>query len=565
MHSLAKLSPLKSPRTLVAAGACLAACLVSSPPLFADDTGGYFDGHHFSNRQEDDQGFDHRDHRNKIGAVFYIYLENHNFTQPASDTSAPNQILGCPAAPYINGLITPGNPNAADVSYATAYHNVLATPSGNNPSIHPSEPNYIWQECGSNLGIFNDNDPYGSGGSVAAIATYLANNPTVSGQNLSGLLQAAGIPWRTYQEDTNLLDSAGGNFNELNQGVTITNTPVTDPSKLTVPLVSFSGTASPPPPGATYQEYTNAYNGSHQYNFACKHDGTLFFVDTNGGDDRTTANVEAKYYRPLQELQYDLDHDSVGRYNIITPDQYNDMHSTLSGGFVYHGVSYTGDLSNIAQGDNFLSIVVPQIMASKAYKRNGVIVIWNDETEGTNQNDFSHTMVEIIISPLAKGNAYASSKDYTHSSDLNTLQKIFQVTGNTPTGFLNDATNPSPDGTFDLSDMFKPGVIPKSIPNVSITVSPVMYNYQSHSATQTISVTNLLSATIPGPVNVAFEDLTPGVKLVNTSGTSDEGPYVTVVPSNSSLAPGASASVTLQFKVPDFKGIAYDAHEVHLP
>jgi len=46
MHSLAKLSPLKSPRTLVAAGACLAACLVSSPPLFADDTGGYFDGHH---------------------------------------------------------------------------------------------------------------------------------------------------------------------------------------------------------------------------------------------------------------------------------------------------------------------------------------------------------------------------------------------------------------------------------------------------------------------------------------------------------------------------------------
>jgi hypothetical protein len=135
--------------------------------------------------------------------------------------------------------------------------------------------------------------------------------------------------------------------------------------------------------GATYQQYTNAYNGSHQYNFACKHDGTLFFVATNGGDDPTTANVEAKYYRPLQQLQDDLDHDTVARYNLITPDQYNDMHSGLSTPFVYNGVTYAGDLGNIAQGDNFLSIIIPKIMASKAYKRNGVIVIWNDETIGT--------------------------------------------------------------------------------------------------------------------------------------------------------------------------------------
>ena len=38
----------------------------------------------------------------------------------------------------------------------------------------------------------------------------------------------------------------------------------------------------------------------------------------------------------------------------------------------------------IAQGDNFLSMIVPQIMASQAYKNNGAIVIWYDETEGAN-------------------------------------------------------------------------------------------------------------------------------------------------------------------------------------
>ena len=128
------------------------------------------------------------------------------------------------------------------------------------------------------------------------------------------------------------------------------------------------------------------------------------------------------------------------------------MHTALSTPFVYRGVSYTGNLSNIAQGDNFLSIVVPQIMASEAYRRNGVIVIWNDETEGANADDFTHTSVEIVISRLAKGNAFASSKDYTHSSDLRTMQEIFGVTGG---GLLNDAANAN-----DLSDMFVPGSVP---------------------------------------------------------------------------------------------------------
>jgi hypothetical protein len=132
-------------------------------------------------------------HATQIGDVFYIALENHNFTQPASDTSAPPQLFGNSAAPYLNSLITPGNLNAAQVSYATAYHNVLATPSGNNPSIHPSAPNYIWSEGGSNFGIFNDNTPFEPNGRNQG------NTP-----NLSGLLQKAGISWKSYQEDIDL-------------------------------------------------------------------------------------------------------------------------------------------------------------------------------------------------------------------------------------------------------------------------------------------------------------------------------------------------------------------------
>jgi len=151
-----------------------------------------------------------------INHVFVIDMENHNFAQPSSDTSAPGQILNSPAAPYLNSLITSGNPNAAHVSYASAYHNVLATPSGNNPSIHPSEPNYIWQEAGDNFGVLNDNDPFLNPGGTNQDAP-----------NLSGLLQNAGISWKSYQEDIDLTSDKSD---------------VLPQDQWTVPLSSFSGT-----------------------------------------------------------------------------------------------------------------------------------------------------------------------------------------------------------------------------------------------------------------------------------------------------------------------------------
>ena len=287
----------------------------------------------------------------------------------------------------------------------------------------------------------------------------------MSGQHLTGLLQTAGVTWKSYQEDTNLLNTNGSN---ANLGGTLTSTPAPQ-AVWTVPLSSFSGEAP---------SYVNPYNGSNQWNFACKHDGSLFFPDTNGSSadtpDTTPSNPAVSHYAPLQQLATDLTNNTVARYNVITPDQYNDMHTPLNNGFMYHGTLYTGDLAQIAQGDNFLSKLVPQIMASKAYKDNGMIVIWTDETEGTNRDDFNHTLMEIVISPLAKGNAYGSTVNLTHSSDLVTMQKIYHVAANTASGYLNDAANPSNDsgalagsapgfGTAtgtDLSDLLVDGAVP---------------------------------------------------------------------------------------------------------
>jgi hypothetical protein len=513
----------------------------------------------------------------QVKTVWYILMENRNFTQ--SENSNGDQVYGSTAAPYLNSLITPGNANSAQVSYCTAYHNVLSVYDGSGPSIHPSEPNYVWMEAGSNLSKLDDNDPYGSSQSVLQIDNFVAANPTYSGQNLCGLLQAAGITWAAYSEETNNLNSVGGNANGTNGSSTNGNlTANAAPSSIwTVPLASFSGTNS---------AFTNPYNGTHQYNFACKHTGSLFFADTNGTTSQTVANTqtypgnpEALNYRPLPNLASDLTNGTCAQYNVITPDQYNDMHTALTGGYTYNGHAFTGSNAQIAQVDNFCSIVVPEIMASPQYQAgNGLIVIWTDETEGTPQNDFAHTLTEILISPLCKGNAYASTLNYTHSSDLNTMQKIFQVVGNTPTGFLNDAANPSnptpanlvglqnaltatgpltgesatpPSGygtgtAYDLSDLFQPGVIPTSIPTVSLSDGGILLNRRNNTYTQTATVTNMLSTATTNPVFVEVAHLPGGVTLTNATGTATDGnPYI--LAASPGLASGASATVVLQF------------------
>ena len=89
-------------------------------------------------------------HAAPIQTVFVIAMENHNWTQP-SGSGGPAQIFGNPAAPFINSLVG-GTATAvidgstvnisSQTAYANAYHNVLATPSGSNPTqMRPSHSN----------------------------------------------------------------------------------------------------------------------------------------------------------------------------------------------------------------------------------------------------------------------------------------------------------------------------------------------------------------------------------------------------------------------------------------
>ena len=402
------------------------------------------------------------------GDIFVMAMENHNFTQP-NPTSSPQQILGNPAAPYINSLITPGNPNAAQVSYAVNYYN-----AGNG--VHPSEPNYVWAEAGSDFGFHSDADPSPANGN-----TFYAHS-----NHLTSQLTAMGISWKNYQEDVQLSVS---------------------------PTNSASGINGP----------VNPYYGTMQFNYAVKHNPMAFFADS-----------ALKNVYPLAQLFLDLNNHTVGRYNWITPNQYDDAHSSLNGGFTYHGTQYTGDQASIAQGDNFLSQVIPQIMASPEYRNNGVIVIWWDESEGGDGT--SRTIPEIIISPLAKGNAYASTVPLNHSSDIKTLEEIYRLPSlnnpipvaetNTDGGYNNVAL------VNDLSDLFMPGVVPAA-PRLSVDHSSLFQDRHTHHFLQLVDIKNTGDTSVPAPLFLVLDNLSTTATLVNSAGTTAVlaplgSPYVSV-------------------------------------
>jgi hypothetical protein len=177
--------------------------------------------------------------------VFVVMMENHDASQIYGKTSQ---------APYINSLLS---------QYAFA--NNYTTP------VHPSEPNYIWLEAGSNntgdITFTTDDDPS-------------VTNSTNTTQHLATQLVAAGLTWRSYQEG---LDANTG----------------------ACPIFSASGKP----------EY-----------YAAKHNPFVFFQDVSANPPSATNTYCAAHHVPFSQLASDLAAGNVANYTFVTPNLCHDMH-----------------------------------------------------------------------------------------------------------------------------------------------------------------------------------------------------------------------------------------------
>ncbi|HEX4156851.1 MAG TPA: alkaline phosphatase family protein [Rhizomicrobium sp.] len=224
-----------------ALGALLAAATFLLAPVAAEETAAPPAKHH-------------------IKTVFIILMENHNWT----GRGAAKSIKGNVNAPYINDTLIPMS------SYADRYYNP--------PNIHPSLPNYLWLEAGTNFKIYNDGPPRRNGQTTTEhFVTQLSN---------------AGISWKAY------LENAPGKICPLR------NSGPKDPDK--TPL------------------------------YAVRHEPFTYFADVTNNLDWHSSTCIA-HLRPYRELAADLRNDTVPQYVWITPNMCDDMHDACAGNAIAHG------------------------------------------------------------------------------------------------------------------------------------------------------------------------------------------------------------------------------------
>lgn len=84
---------------------------------------------------------------------------------------------------------------------------------------------------------------------------------------------------------------------------------------------------------------------------------------------------------------------------------------------------------------------------------------------------------------------------------------------------------------------------------ISVTASGLAYSRVSQTFNGTVTIQNVSGNTIYGPFEVVFTALTGNVTVASATGTFNETSYLTV-PAVGSLAPGQSATVSVQFKNP---------------
>jgi hypothetical protein len=186
-----------------------------------------------------------------IQTVFVIPVENRNWAD----------IKGSSEAPYINKTLLPMG------AYAENFTNPL----------HPSLPNYIALEAGSDLGVTADGLP--------------SQYAQVTHAHFSEQLNNAGIPWRAYVE-------------------------------------SITGKDCP-----LNAEGPKDSDGNQEY--APRHFPQIFFKDMTNDNDKSSAYC-IQHAELFSRLRSDLKNDAIGRYNFIVPNLCDIGHDPCGGNEVAH-------------------------------------------------------------------------------------------------------------------------------------------------------------------------------------------------------------------------------------
>jgi hypothetical protein len=360
--------------------------------------------------QEEGRKVPHLDH------VFVIMMENHHISQ----------ILGNSNAPYITAY-------AAKANLANNYFAVG----------HPSLTNYMEFVGGSNFGIINDNSPdwhNADHSCIDTLATFVDETATANACPIEG----SGVDAATPAVDTT---------NEGTPQEPIYNDPLspapTEGITIADQLVHHglswkSYQEDLPPYGADgvnnsdglVSDVTQSEPGMPKL-YAVKHNPFVYFASVEEGSD---PRLSLKQVVDFHQLFADLKSGHVPNFSFIVPNQCHDQHGRGSSEM---GTGCSVDANAIAQGDAAVSILIPAIKNSPAWKQgnNVIVLVWDE-------NDYSSLPNQVIatVDTNYAATGRVSNVKYTHFSLLKTIEAGFGL------GYINHAADKN---VPLMTDLFK--------------------------------------------------------------------------------------------------------------
>jgi acid phosphatase len=241
--------------------------------------------------------------------------------------------------------------------------------------------------------------------------------------------------------------------------------------------------------GRTWKAYIESmpkpcYLGDAAPLYKQKHNPLIYFNDIRTNPARCSNIV------PFTQFDTDLAANNLPNYVWITPNMCNSMHDC-----------------SVSTGDKWVKTVVSKILASPAWKQNGVLFITFDEGSTDTsccQLAAGGQVVTLVISPLGKP-AYTSSTPYSHYSLLRTIEDAW---GLPP--LANAACNCSAPMAEFFTSQGAPTVTPTVVPTNSPTVVPT--NLPTATATALPTATMVPTATTT-PTTLPTD---PGVLIAST-------------------------------------------------
>ena len=171
---------------------------------------------------------------------------------------------------------------------------------------------------------------------------------------------------------------------------------------------------------------TPCFIGNAGGTYRQKHNPFIYY--DNVRQDATRCNKIV----PFTQFAADLKANTLPDFVWITPNMCHDMHDC-----------------SISMGDDWLKLWVPQILASPAWRDNGVLFITFDEgnsARGCCQYAAGGQVDTLVISPLVRP-GFVSDKPYDHYSLLRTIEQAWELP------LLNKA---SCDCSAPMADFFAP-------------------------------------------------------------------------------------------------------------